>query len=104
LFTIATTADEAVERIEGFYRVYHSLRFDNGLTVLRLQRTVSEKTLQSINRKFRDLLTGGEVQPSLPTRNELQNNEFPTLPRLALHFDMRSFDRLHELINVLNRD
>jgi uncharacterized protein (TIGR00730 family) len=104
LFSIAHSAQEAVDSIEGFYRVYHSLRFDGGLAILRLRRAVSEKTLARANRKFSDIVAEGEIRPSLPTENEMRNNEFLSLPRLSFHFDMRSFDRMHELIDFINKD
>ena len=104
LFTIATTVAEAVNYIDDFYRVYHSIRYDGALTILRLNRTIAPTTLTQINKKFRGILTEGEIRPSLPTPREVQNNEFLQLPRLALNFNRHHFNRLHELIHAINRD
>jgi uncharacterized protein (TIGR00730 family) len=104
LFIIAKSIKEAVKYIDDFYRVYHSMRFVDGLTVIRLHRAVSDETLASINEKFADILTGGEIQRSFPTQKEIQDNDFLTLPRLSLFFDHRSYDRLHELIHAINQD
>jgi uncharacterized protein (TIGR00730 family) len=104
LFTIASTVKEAVKFIDDFYRVYHSLRYVDGLTVIRLRRAVSDKTLASINEKFSDILTNGEIRRSFPLQKEIQTDEFLNLPRLVLSFDHRSYGRLHELIHAINRD
>ncbi|MDP2767225.1 MAG: TIGR00730 family Rossman fold protein, partial [Candidatus Methanoperedens sp.] len=64
LFTIVKTADQAVKYIEDFYRVYHSIRYVLGQAVIRLNRQISEKTLKFINKKFKDILTSGEIRVS----------------------------------------
>jgi uncharacterized protein (TIGR00730 family) len=104
LFTIANSVKEAVKYIDEFFRVYHSLRYCEDLTVIRLHRALSDKTLKFINKKFADILMRGEIQRSAPLENEIQNNEFLNLPRLAFAFDHHSYDRLHELIHAVNRD
>ncbi len=104
LFHLAKTVDEAVKYIEDFYRVYHSIRYVSGLTVLRLNRQISPRTLKFINKKFKDILTGGEIKISPPAAQEMQNGEYLNLPRLAMSFNMRDYGRLCELIRVINRD
>jgi uncharacterized protein (TIGR00730 family) len=104
LFTIATTVAEAVNYIDDFYRVYHSIRYDGALTILRLNRAIAPATLTLINKKFRDILIDGEIRPSLPTPTEVQNNEFLQLPRLVMNFNRHHFNRLHELIHAINKD
>jgi uncharacterized protein (TIGR00730 family) len=104
LFSTAKTADEAVKFIENFYKVYHSVRYVSGLTVLRLNRVLSEKTLALINDEFKDILTSGEIRPSSPVEQELENKEYLDLPRLIMNFDFRSYGRLCEMIRVINSD
>ena len=104
LFHISNSVDEAIKYIEDFYRVYHSIRYVTGLTVMRLNKNVSEKTLKLINQKFKDILTHGEIAPSAPTKKEVEEGEFLDLPRLAMSFNMRSYGRLCEMIHIINRD
>ena len=104
LFHIARSIDEAVSYIEEFYRVYHSIRYVSGLTVLRLNRKVSGKTLKMINREFKDILAGGEIKPSEPTGAEIEKKEFLDLPRLVMNFNMHDYGRLMEMIRVINKD
>ncbi|MDP2927340.1 MAG: TIGR00730 family Rossman fold protein [Candidatus Omnitrophota bacterium] len=104
LFAIVKTADQAVRYIEDFYRVYHSIRYVLGLAVLRLNREISEKTLKFINKKFKDILTSGQIKVSPPTPKEIQEKEFLNLPRLVMNFNLRDYGRLCEMIKVINKD
>ena len=104
LFYLARDVKEAVKIIEDFYRVYHSIRYVSGLTVFRLNRAVSEKTLRLVNREFGDILTGGGIVPSGPTEEELHKKEFLQLPRLVMNFNRRDYGRLLELIRAINSD
>ncbi len=104
LFHIMRTVDDAIEYIEDFYRVYHSIRYISGLTVIRLNREISAKTLARVNKEFKDILTAGEIRPSPPTKKETQNGEYVDLPRLVMNFNMRDYGRLYELIRVINKD
>lgn len=104
LFRRVKTVDEAVQYIEDFYKVYHSIRYVSGLTVLRLNRTISEKTLLRINERFKDILTCGRICPAEPSEKELREKEYVDLPRLAMNFNMRDYGRLCEMIHIINRD
>jgi len=104
LFRIAETVDEAIKYIDDFYKVYHSIRYVAGLTVIRLNREISEKTLKLINQKFKDILTSGEIKTSPATHKEVQEGEYLNLPRLVMHFNMRDYGKLCAMIHVINRD
>jgi len=103
LFYTARSAGQAVEYIRDFYRVYHSIRYVSGLTVLRLKKKLSARALASINREFKDILKSGSIEASAPLDKEVQNNEFIELPRLAMDFNLRDFGRLCEMIRAINR-
>lgn len=104
LFYIAKSVDQAVEYIEDFYRVYHSLRYVSGLTVIRLNKKLTDRTLDIINQKFGDILTSGKIYLSPPTKEEIEKGEYPELPRLIMNFNMRDYGRFCEMIHVINKD
>lgn len=104
LFKIVRNVDDAVAFIEDFYSVYHSLRYISGLTVIRLRRNISERTLRRLNRNFRDILTKGSIRFTLPLEEEIRANEYLDLPRIALNFNLRSYGRLCDLIHMVNSD
>jgi hypothetical protein len=102
LFRIVSNVDDAVKYIEGFYRMYHSIRYVSGSTVIRLNKELPGKTLDCINRKFKDILTSGEIRPSPPLDEEIRKGEYPALPRLVMNFNLRDYGRLCEMICVIN--
>jgi len=102
LFRIMKTTDEAIRYIDNFYSVYHSIRYVSGLTVIRLNREISPETLELINKKFKDILTSGEIKTSPPTDKEIQGGEFLDLPRIVMNFNMRDYGRLCEMIHIIN--
>lgn len=103
LFTFAKTVDEGVKYIEDFYRVYHSIRYVSGKTVLLLNREISEKTLKILNDEFKDILHSGSIMPSPPLQGEFEKGECLNLPRLVMDFNLHDFGRLIELIHYINR-
>jgi len=102
LFHITKSVDDAVKYIEDFYKVYHSIRYISGLTVIRLKRKISNKTLNSLNAEFKDILTGGKIILSTAMNEEVQRGECPNLPRLIMHFNLRDYGRLCKMICVIN--
>ena len=103
-FHIAKSVDEAVKYIEDFYRIYHSIRYVSGLTVLRLNKEISVATLKLINKKFKDILTNGEIRLSPPLEEEIKKGEYLDLPRLVMKFNFHNYGRLCEMIRVINMD
>lgn len=101
LFTIVRNVDEAVNMIFRFYKTYHSIRYLGDLTVIRLNKPVSSKSLKMINAEFKDILTRGEIVPAKATEEEIRKEEFPELPRLVMYFNRRNYGRLLELIKTL---
>jgi hypothetical protein len=104
LFTIVENVDGAIRYIDDFYRVYHSIRYIAGKTVLRLNKEISAGLLTLLNRKFKDILTSGDIKLCGPTREELHRGELLDLPRLVMKFNMRNYGRLCELIHLINKD
>lgn len=99
-YRIVDTANEAVDEILGFYRVFHSARIVGDNMVFRLQRALGEAELASVQREFENILKGRIDQTAGPTMPE--QDEFPTLPRLILPFNRSSYGRLRQLIDFIN--
>ncbi|VTS00177.1 LOG family protein [Tuwongella immobilis] len=104
LYKITESVDEAVEEVTNFYRVYHSMRYIRKDLVLRLQRPISDATLERIRREFQDIVAGGtfELVPAHPS--EANEPALRDLPRLRFRFDRHAHGRLRMLIDVLNQD
>jgi uncharacterized protein (TIGR00730 family) len=104
LLKVTDSVDEAVAEVLNFYRVYHSMRYVDGELVLRLQRELSEATLDRIRTEFSGIVEQGtfEQGPALP--QEQNETQILHLPRLRFRFDRRSLGRLRQLIDVINAD
>ncbi len=102
LYRLTDRLDDAVEEILGFYRVYHSMRYVRTNLVFRLQQPLSEKLLDEINNRFRDILIEGRFAGGEPLPEERDESDLAALPRLIFHFNRRSFGRLRQLIDCIN--
>ncbi|HJU04617.1 MAG TPA: TIGR00730 family Rossman fold protein [Nitrospiraceae bacterium] len=102
LFKIFTSAEEAVEEIENFYRTYHSSRFVHHHLVLRLKHPLAEDQLDTLHMEFRDLLVQGKFALRDPFPEEQDEAALQHLPRLVFHYNRRSAGRLRQLIDRVN--
>ena len=101
LYHITDNADDAVNVITRFYRNFHSTRFVKDLLVVRLKHAPAS-ALDSINRKFSDIIIKGKIRIIEPTPDEIENNDNLNLARIGFNFNRRDYGRLRQLIDVLN--
>lgn len=103
LFKMTDNADEAVEEILTFFRVYHSMRYVRHQLVLRLAQRISHSLLEQVRASFADILVDGRFVLGGPLPEERDERDLADLPRLIFHFNRRDFGRLRQLIDCLNR-
>ncbi len=99
----ATTVAETLEEILGFYRIFHSIRVVGQDLVLRLQAPLSDERRRELEARYRDITLDGRIRAISATPWEIREGDHPELPRLALRFNRRSFGRLRQLIDDINR-
>ncbi|RJQ14377.1 MAG: TIGR00730 family Rossman fold protein [Nitrospiraceae bacterium] len=103
LFECVESVDAAVERINSFYRRYHSLRYVDKKLVLRLLSPVDSSVIEEMNAHFSDLLMpGGRICLSGALPEESDETEIAHLPRLIVDFNLKDFGRLRNLIDYIN--
>jgi uncharacterized protein (TIGR00730 family) len=103
IFRVTDRIDAAVAEIAGFYRVYHSSRTIRNRLVVRTNFLVSDRDLASLSEEFGEVLRGKPITRREPYEEEHDEPSLLHLPRLVLHFDMRRYGRLRQLINRLNQ-
>jgi uncharacterized protein (TIGR00730 family) len=104
LFKQMGSPHDAVQTIDTFYRIYHSLRYVNGKLIMRLTSAPSPEKIRELNQGFADILVpNGTIKKSGPRDCERDEPEIIHLPRLAVDFNRRDFGRLHQLIDCLNK-
>jgi len=103
LYRVTNRLEEAASEILTFYRNYHSSRYVGNRLVLRLQHAPGPEAVARLEEEFRDILAEGgfSVGPALP--EEAEDTAMADLPRLTFVFNRRSFGRLRQLIDALNR-
>ena len=102
LFQIKHSAKEAFHAIDGFYRIYHSIRYFKGLTILRFTQTIPSKIINRLNSEFKDILAEGEIYASPPLKGEIKDK---------IHIEVNSIsnnakskiEKTGGRVNVLNK-
>jgi len=103
LFERVCSVDDAVGRIQKFYRRYHSLRYVRGRLVIRLTSPLSPECIETLTEQFKDILTpGGAITASGALDEEIEDQDEVHLPRLVIDFNRRGFGRLRSLIDAIN--
>ncbi len=103
LFERVCSVDDAVEKIQHFYRRYHSIRYVHGQLVIRLTSELSPDDIGKLTDQFHDiLLPGGSITASGALKAEMDDEDLIHLPRLVIDFNRRDFGRLRNLIDSIN--
>jgi uncharacterized protein (TIGR00730 family) len=102
LFRITSSVEDAVREIEGYYRVFHSMRYAGRDLVIRIRELLSLDTLAALNRDYQDLLVEGSISQVKALPEEADEPEIADLPRIVFRFNSASHGRLRQLIDHLN--
>mgnify|MGYP006271868375 FL=1 len=102
LLRIASSVEEAVAQLEGFYANYRSSRYVDGRLVLRLNEAPTTAGLAALTREFGDLLAEGAIERAEASPVELRDRDEPDAERVVLSFNRVAYGRLRELIDALN--
>ena len=95
--------DAAVEKINRFYRRYHSMRYVDGRLVIRLTSPLGPEDIRKLTESFHDiLLPEGSITPSGALEAEMEDADILHLPRLVVDFNRKDFGRLKGLIDAIN--
>jgi uncharacterized protein (TIGR00730 family) len=104
LFEQVDSVEETMERIGLFYHRYHSLRYVQGQLVIRITSPIDPVSVRMLREKFSDILAPeGKMVLSGPLPAEADEPEIADLQRLVIDFDRRSFGKLRNLIDAINR-
>ena len=99
LYFIAPSVDDAVERVLRFYRVYHSSRYVGDDFVMRLNRTLTQEQIETLNDEFAIIVAGGRIRQCGPLEGE---DDHLDLPRLVFHHTRRHNGLVRAMIYRIN--
>jgi len=103
LYKIAHSAEEAAEWIKSYYSNYHSDRQVYDKLVIRLEKELSKEQIGQLNDSFGDLLASGEIGKSAALRQEADEPELMSKPRISFRNNKQSPGRLNEMILAINQ-
>ena len=103
LFTITRSAKEAVKVIHSFYKVYHSSRYVGKTLIIRLNKTLTSKHIETLENEFAEiLLPGSRIRAVSAFEKEKDQPDLWLLPRLAIEFNRRNHGFLISFIRRIN--
>lgn len=98
------SVDAAIRHINRFYSRYHSLRYVDGMLVIRLTSALTPAQARKLTVDFADMLMEeGSIRVSAALTAETDEQEIAHLPRLVADFNRKDFGRLRNLIDAINR-
>ncbi len=102
LYKICNTAESALEEIDKFYSVFHSMRFVKDEVVMRLKKKPSAAVLKQLHEKFHKQSMDGKFEISGPLAEEGNEPELEKFPRLVFKADRKDVASLRRLIDFIN--
>jgi len=102
LFIPVNSVEKAIDEILQFYKVYHSIRYVEDKTVIRLNSPLSNENIKTLNMKYSNILRSGKIETTDALPIEHKGGEFLDLPRLVMDFDRHDFGKFHEMLRFLN--
>ncbi len=103
IFTVTKDENEAIEVIENFYRVYHSLRFIDHKLVIRLNKELTQEQVKTLEEEFPELLKDGDhIHCCGQFPEEVDEPDLADLPRISLIFDHHHYGLLLAFIHRIN--
>lgn len=102
LVDFVRSPEKARDIVLKFYKVYHSLRYVDGQTVIRLNHDISDSKLKEINRDFKAILAHGKIERSAPLQQESDEPDLKDKHRLVMSFDRRHYGLLKLMIDAIN--
>lgn len=103
IFTITKDEREAVEVIETFYRVYHSLRFIENRLVIRLNKQLTSEQVATLQEEFPELVKeGDQITCCGQFPEESDEPDLAELPRISMLFDHHHYGLLLAFIHRIN--
>lgn len=103
LYRVTDNLEEAVEEIETFYRVYHSVRFVDRKLVVRLRKSPSDALIRQMEKDYSEILTG-PIERTEASPIEIRDGDVPDLPRLSLGVNRARTGMLRRMIDTINRE
>ena len=101
-FKIKHSAEQAAAEIRQFYKVFHSARWMGERFVIRLNHSLSNKSIADLNTQFADIIRRREIVQHTALPEEKDEPDISNLPRLIFTPFRARFGRFRQLIDAIN--
>ena len=91
--------DKALDYIRSFFEYYHSIRYLEKYSIIRLNKSISKQSLDQINTEFSHILLSGRFEQVDVGQVPEENGDYPEKPRLLFHFNKKDYSTLCQLIH-----
>ena len=102
LYRVTSDVKEAARLVGQFYANYHSIRHVDDRLVIRMEREIPDRDLESLRRGFSHL-HGGTFEASGPLSAEIKDGDLLEKPRIVLDYTGKGYGALLPLIDAINR-
>jgi hypothetical protein len=103
LFERVDSVDAAIDRIDRFYRRYHSIRYVHEQLLIRLLSPINPHKVEQLKERFQHILIpNGTISLSGPLPEEADEPEISQLSRLVVDFNCKDYGELRNLIYAIN--
>ncbi len=103
LYRIVRSPEEAADWIASYYSTYHSMRQVGNTLVIRLEKEISDDHVLELNETFHDLIASGRISKTSALREEEDEPDLRSKPRIAFLYHRGGAGRLNEMILAINR-
>ena len=102
LFESYDNVEDCLKFINKFYSIYHSIRYIENHTVIRINSEISDKKLKSLQSQFKPLMKNGILTQYAPMEFELDSEEYPDKYRLVFQKNELNYGLLTKMIIKIN--
>jgi hypothetical protein len=88
--------------ITHYYSTYHSIRQVHDKLVIRLEKELSAENIAQLNESFADLIESGKIEKTEARRQEQDEPQLMSKPRISFRNNKQSPGRLNEMILAIN--
>ncbi len=103
LYKIVSDVNIAIEWIQHYYSVYHSIRYTKEFAMMRINKRVKQTTLDELSEQFYDIITSGKIEQYALSELQDDYDVYPEKPRLVFKFDQENYGKINEMIITLNQ-
>jgi uncharacterized protein (TIGR00730 family) len=103
LYKIIHSPEEAADWIKSFYATYHSVRQVRDRLVVRLEKELTDGHIGKLNESFGDLVESGVIGRTPALKEEEDEPDLLSKPRIAFSYNKGGAGRLNQMILMINR-